>query len=61
MSEEELNSFLEKIKGNSGLPEKLKANSDAVVVIAEDGGAISAGNSKREEFRSNEWKTLSAG
>ena len=39
----------------------LKANSDAVVVIAKDGGAISAGDSKRDELRGNDWKTLSGG
>ena len=38
MSEEQLKAFLEKVKGDTGLQEKLKAaaNSDAVVSIAKE-------------------------
>ena len=40
MSEEQLKAFLEKVKGNSSLQEKLKAagDSNAVVSIAKDAG-----------------------
>ena len=40
MSEEQLKAFLEKVKGDTGLQEKLKAaaNSDAVVSIAKEAG-----------------------
>ncbi|KZR88100.1 Nitrogen fixation protein of unknown function [Synechococcus sp. MIT S9509] len=45
MSEEQLKAFLEKVKGDSSLQEKLKAaaNSDAVLAIAKEAGfSISA-------------------
>ena len=45
MSEEELKAFLEKVKGDTSLQEKLKAaaDSDAVLAIAKDAGfSISA-------------------
>ena len=40
MSEEQLKAFLEKVKGDTGLQEKLKAaaDSDAVLAIAKDAG-----------------------
>ena len=42
MSEEQLKTFLEKVKGDSNLQEKLKAaaDSDAVLAIAKDAGFI---------------------
>ena len=40
MSEDQLKAFLEKVKGDTSLQEKLKAtaNSDAVIAIAEEAG-----------------------
>ena len=49
MSEEQLNAFLEKVKGDTSLQEKLKAaaDADAVVFIAkEEGFSISADDLK---------------
>ena len=49
MSKEQLNAFLEKVKGDTTFQEKLEAvaSSDAVVVIAKDAGfEISAENLK---------------
>ena len=42
MSEEQLKAFLEKVKGDTNLQEKLKAASglDAVVLIAKDAGFV---------------------
>ena len=42
MSEEQLKTFLEKVKGDTSLQEKLKAASDAdaVVAIAKDAGFV---------------------
>ena len=42
MSEEQLNAFLEKVKADTSLQEKLKAaaDSDAVLAIAKDAGFI---------------------
>ena len=42
MSEEQLKAFLEKVKANTSLQEKLKAaaDSDAVLAIAKDAGFI---------------------
>ena len=42
MSEEQLKAFLEKVKGDTSLQEKLKAaaDSDAVLAIAKDAGFI---------------------
>ena len=45
MSEEQLNAFLEKVKGDTSLQEKLKATADAQAVVAiakEAGFSISA-------------------
>ncbi len=47
MSEEQLKAFLEKVKGDSSLQEKLKsaAEADAVTAIATEAGfSVSAGN-----------------
>ncbi len=47
MSEEQLNAFLEKVKGDTSLQEKLKeaADADAVLAIAKEAGfSISADN-----------------
>ena len=52
MSEEQLKAFLEKVKGDSNLQEKLKAaaDSDAVVSIAKESGfSISADDLKNAE------------
>ena len=49
MSEEQLKAFLEKVKGDTNLQEKLKAaaNSDAVLAIAKEAGfSISADDLK---------------
>ena len=52
MSEEQLKAFLEKVKGDSNLQEKLKAaaDSDAVVSIAKESGfSISADDLKNAQ------------
>lgn len=52
MSEEQLKAFLEKVKGDISLQEKLKAasDSDAVLAIAKDAGfRISAGDLKNAQ------------
>ena len=52
MSEEQLKAFLEKVKGDISLQEKLKAaaDSDAVLAIAKDAGfSISAGDLKNAQ------------
>ena len=52
MSEEQLKAFLEKVKGDTSLQEKLKtaADADAVVAIAKDVGlTISADNLKKAQ------------
>ena len=52
MSEEQLKAFLEKVKGDTSLQEKLKAapDSDAVVVIATQAGfTISADDLKKSQ------------
>ena len=48
MSEEQLKAFLEKVKGDTSLQEKLKA--DAVTVIAKEAGfSISADDLKKAQ------------
>ena len=58
MSEEQLKAFLEKVKGDTSLQEKLKAaaDSDAVLAIAKDAGfSISADDrTKSQPERSDE-------
>ena len=57
MSEEQLKAFLEKVKGDTGLQDKLKSATgpDAVVVIAKEAGfTISL-----EEIENNRTKQLS--
>ena len=52
MSKEQLKAFLEKVKGDISLQEKLKAaaDSDAVLAIAKDAGfSISAGDLKNAQ------------
>jgi len=52
MSEEQLKAFLEKVKGDTSLQEKLKAaaDSDAVLAIAKDAGfSISADDLKNAQ------------
>ena len=52
MSEEQLKAFLEKVKGDTNLQEKLKAaaDADAVVAIAKDAGfSISAKDLKNAQ------------
>ena len=52
MSEEQLKAFLEKVKGDTNLQEKLKAaaDSDAVLAIAKDAGfSISADDLKNAQ------------
>ena len=52
MSEEQLKSFLEKVKGDTSLQEKLRAadDSDAVLAIAKDAGfSISADDLKKAQ------------
>ncbi|QNI73231.1 Nif11-like leader peptide family natural product precursor [Synechococcus sp. NOUM97013] len=52
MSEEQLRAFLEKVKGDTGLQEKLKAaaDADAVVAMAKDAGfMISADDLKKAQ------------
>ena len=53
MSEEQLKAFLEKVKGDISLQEKLKAaaDTDAVLAIAKDAGfSISGGDLKNAEL-----------
>lgn len=53
MSEEQLKAFLEKVKGDTGLQEKLKAalDADAVVSIAkEEGFSISVDDLKNTQY-----------
>ena len=57
MSEEQLKAFLEKVKGDTNLQEKLKAaaNADAVVSIAKEAGfSISADDLKKAQELSEE-------
>ena len=57
MSEEQLKSFLEKVKGDTTLQEKLKAaaDSDAVLAIAKEAGfSISADDLKKAQELSKE-------
>jgi predicted ribosomally synthesized peptide with nif11-like leader len=57
MSEEQLKAFLEKVKGDTSLQEKLKAtaNSDAVVAIAEQAGfSITADELKKGQAEVSE-------
>ena len=57
MSEEQLKAFLEKIKGDTSLQEKLKAaaDSDAVLAIAKDAGfSISADDLKKTQSEISE-------
>ena len=57
MSEEQLRAFLEKVKGDTSLQEKLKAtdNSDAVVAIAEEAGfSITADDLKKGQAEVSE-------
>ena len=57
MSEEQLIAFLEKVKGDSSLQEKLKeaADSDAVLVIAKEAGfSISADDLKNAQSEISE-------
>ena len=54
MSEEQLKAFLEKVKGDTSLQEKLKAagDADAVVVIAKEAGfSISADDLKQAQSK----------
>ena len=55
MSEEQLKSFLEKVKSDTGLKEKLKAaaDADAALVIAKEAGfAITAEDIQSEDIQS---------
>ena len=67
MSEEQLKSFLKKVKADSSLQEKLKAaaDSDAVLAIAKDAGfSISADdwkNTQSEKISEEELEATSAG
>ena len=67
MSEEQLNAFLEKIKADTSLQEKLKAaaNADAVLTIAKEAGyKISADdlkNAQSVELSELELENLSGG
>ena len=57
MSEEQLKAFLEKVKGDTSLQEKLKAaaNPDAVAAIAKDAGfSISADDLKNAQSEISE-------
>ena len=57
MSEEQLKSFLEKVKTDTGLKEKLKAaaDSDAVLAIAKEAGfSISADDLKNAQSELSE-------
>ena len=57
MSEEQLKAFLEKVKGDTSLQEKLKAaaDSDAVLVIAKEAGfMISADDLKNAQSEISE-------
>ena len=57
MSEEQLKAFLEKVKADAGLQEKLKsaANVDAVVAIAKEAGfVISADDIKQAQAEVSE-------
>ena len=57
MSEEQLKAFLEKVKGDTSLQEKLKAASDAdaVTAIAKDAGfSISADDLKKAQSEISE-------
>ena len=66
MSEEQLKAFLEKVKGDTELQEKLKAaaDADAVVAIAKDiGSSISADDLKnaQSELSEEELEGLAGG
>ncbi|QNI54390.1 nif11-like leader peptide domain protein [Synechococcus sp. BIOS-E4-1] len=57
MSEDQLKAFLEKVKGDTSLQEKLKAAADvdAVVAIAKDAGfSVSADNLKKAQSEISE-------
>ena len=57
MSEEQLKAFLEKVKADAGLQEKLKAagDTDAVLAIAKEAGfSISADDLKSAQFEISE-------
>ena len=57
MSDEQLKAFLEKVKGNNSLREKLKTVSDSDVVLAiakEDGFSISADDLKNAQSEISE-------
>ena len=57
MSEEQLKAFLEKVKGDTSLQEKLKAaaDADAVAAIAKEAGfSISADDLKNAQFEISE-------
>ena len=67
MSEEQLKAFLEKVKADTSLQEKLKAaaDSDAVLAIAKDAGfSISADdlkNAPQEELSDEELESVAGG
>ena len=67
MSEEQIKAFLEKIKSNTSLQEKIKAaaDSDAVLAIAKEAGfMISADdlkNAQYEELEDSELETAAGG
>ncbi|WP_080502882.1 Nif11-like leader peptide family natural product precursor [Prochlorococcus marinus] len=66
MSEEQLKAFLEKVKADTSLQEKLKAaaDSDAVLVIAKDAGfSISADDLKnaQSEISEEELESVAGG
>ena len=67
MSEEQLKAFLEKVKGDTSLQEKLKAatDNDAVAAIAKDAGfSISAEdlkNAPQEELSDEELEGVTGG
>ena len=64
MSEEQLKAFLEKVKDDTGLQEKLKGapDADAVVAIAKEAGfVISADDLQKTEISEEELESVSGG
>ena len=67
MSEEQLKAFLEKVKADAGLQEKLKsaANVDAVVAIAKEAGFVISSeelkNMAQSEVSEEELENVSGG
>ena len=63
MSEEQLKAFLEKVKADTSLQEKLKAaaNTDAVLAIAKDAGFMISADDVRSSVSDDELEGVAGG